>query len=177
MTALTIKAEESKAPLDLEPGFYDARLVSIESADGQYGAQAKWVFELPDVAADDGSPGQLWAWSSWKLTARTKMHGWVLGLGGVKPVPGQQYSLDALFGRACRLLVDLRETDDGPRPHVQDVLPPVRKAKPAAPPAAVPEAESPPLPEPEACFCGGGLHAYSPSGQPLCERHAAEIAD
>ena len=87
MTTLTIEAQESKAPLELEAGVFKAKLISVDMDDGQYGPQAKWVFELDGVTAEDGTPGRLWAWSSFKLTPSTKMHRWVLALGGARPVP------------------------------------------------------------------------------------------
>ena len=159
MANLTIEAQESKAPLELEAGVYKAKLVSIETADGQYGEQAKFVFELDGVTAEDGTPGRLWAWSSWKLTPSTKMHRWVMALGGERPVPRQQYNLSKLIGARCRLLIELKDTDDGPRPRVHEVLPAVKAAKPTAGTGGCVE-------------CGEPVEVYGPDNTPYCMAHA-----
>lgn len=161
MTTLTIPAEASKAPLELEPGVYRAKLVSVTSEDGQYSTQAKFVFELAGVTAEDGAPGQLWAWSSFKLTPATKLHRWVLALAGKRPVPGQQYNLSALVGAPCRVLVELKETEDGPRPRVHEVMPAVKVAKPTA--------------SADTCVeCGEPVEVYGPDNTPYCAAHAPQ---
>jgi len=161
LTTLTIPAEASKAPLELEAGVFKAKLISVDMDDGQYGPQAKFVFELDGITAEDGSPGRLWAWSSFKLTPATKLHRWVMALGGKRPVPGQQYNLSALVGAHCRVLVELKETDDGPRPRVHEVMPALKVAKPTAPC--------------DACVdCSEPAEVYGEQGTPYCMAHAPE---
>jgi len=159
LVTLTIPAEASKAPLDLEAGVYKASLAELTTEDGQYGPQAKFVFALDGITAEDGSPGRLWAWSSFKLTPATKLHRWVLALGGKRPIPGQQYNLSALIGAHCRVLVELKETDDGPRPRVHEVMPAVKAAKATA--------------SADGCSqCGEPVEVYAPDGTPYCMAHA-----
>ena len=162
MTTLTIPAEEAKASISLEAGVYRATVKSLESVDGQYGPQAKFVFELDGLNLEDGSPASLWAWASWKLNPATKLHRWVLALGGERPVPGHQYNLSKVIGTRCRLLIENKETEDGTRARVREVLPLVKAAKPTAPTDGT-------------CVeCGEQVVVYGPDGTGYCETHAPQ---
>jgi hypothetical protein len=145
----------------LEAGVFKAKLVDLTTEDGQYGPQAKFVFELDGVRAEDGSPGRLWAWSSFKLTPATKLHRWVQALGGERPVPKTQYNLSKLMGARCRVLVEIKDTDDGPRPRVHEVLPVVKVAKPTATGDACSE-------------CGEAVEVYDADGTAYCAGHAPQ---
>lgn len=142
----TIQAEESKGYIELEPGVYPATLIQLECVDGQFGQQAKLIFELDGITVEDGSAANLWAWASWKLNPMTKLWSWVVALMDEPPTTGESFDLQALIGAPCRLLVETHVTEQGKWARVNGVLPAERAAKKSAgkQPAVEPATQQPP---------------------------------
>ena len=78
---LTVKAAGDGYLHDAEewlPGF----VAAIDEQDGTYGPQLKWVLHLDgDDTTDDGSPREVWAFSSTTLSPKSKLYGWLKALG------------------------------------------------------------------------------------------------
>ena len=156
--SLQIDATEAKSLIDIPTGSYPATVSKVEAADGQYGDQVKFYFDVLGQRTTDGEPLELWAWASQKLNPRTKLWRWTKVLTGQEPVKGNAYDLESLVGASCSLLVVRTEETEGVRCRVQDIGP-GRKAASA--------------PAPDTCSqCSEPVAFYTPAGVALCEAHA-----
>lgn len=89
---------------------YHGTLKAIEEADGDYGEQFKWVFELDE---DEGR--EQYAWCSRKLTPRSKLTRWVKALSGRMPNfdDDEEINLDDFVGRRVAVEFEHDFLNDG----------------------------------------------------------------
>ena len=167
---ITITATEGGEFPDIEAGAYAADITDIQATDGQFGAQVKFVFTLTERKKDDGGPIEMWAWASQKLSPQSKLWRWIATVTGEKPVVDQAYRVTQLQGRPCQILVNIVDTEQGPRPRVVDVLGP-KRPRPGA--TAAPSGLA-------ICVipnCGEKVHIYDDDGNGFCVKHMpAEVA-
>lgn len=106
-----IVINQSKGGELIETGEYPARVVSIEEADGQFGPQLKWKFEL---TGPDTSGKTLSAWCSQNFSIKSKLYAWTLAAFGGNPIP-ETYAFDSddVIGRNVRLVVVVKAKADG----------------------------------------------------------------
>ena len=136
----------------LEPGAYQARLISVEEKDGNWGSFVKLGFEVDEP---DYEGVNVTGAASAHFSSRSKLYRWTRALLGGREIP-TSYTWDSndLISRRCILSLDVTEDENGARfNRVADVLPvrqrPVQtgqRAKVAAPVAA-PAPEDEVLPE------------------------------
>ena len=146
---MEIEVTAPKGGINIAAGAYDATVASVEPADGEYGQQVKFVFALDSEIGEDGEPIALWAWASSKLNPRTKLYKWATALMDSAPAIGARFDVSRLTGLPCRVLVNLEDSDDGPRARVVDVQG-----------------------RPGCSQCGGDVEIYTRDGQPFCSAHA-----
>ncbi len=176
---LTPSEGASGAWADLTPGIYPAVLTDIsdEGASTVYpdaGPRYKLTFTLEGRADDAGEPVVLYRWVSQKITLgsmTSKLAEFAVALG-VPPTAGVPYRVSQLLGRRCRLFVNLKETPNGTRPQIADVLAPEAARTVAAGKTAQPD----PLASQDegvgACFiCDAPASAYDGRGREVCEAH------
>lgn len=180
MTVLTPTEGQSGAWADLEPGVYEATLTAIEdvgvsAAYPDSGPRFRLVYTLDGVMDEEGKPVTMFSWCSQKLTTGAKQSNlWALAETlGAPPQKGVPYDVEAqLAGKRCQVVVNLKDTQNGPRPGIANVLPPRKGpagAMAAAAPPAAPAAD-------DVCGvpgCGKPLARYDDKGIPLCEGHSA----
>ena len=134
---LTPSEGGSAAWASLTAGIYPAVLTEItdegvSTAYPEAGPRYKLTFTLSEISDDEGNPIALYRWVSQKLTLGakpSKLTEFATALG-LPPVVGQPYAVDRLIGRHCQLFVNLKETPNGTRPFIADVLPRVVKPSP-----------------------------------------------
>jgi len=163
MEQITLTAQESASFVEIDPGAYPARVTDIIPEEGQYGPQLKFVFTLAGMQKDDGSPVEMWGWCSQKLTPQSKLWKWSNAMG-VPPSLGQNYSTSGYLNREVQVLVNLVDTEGGPRPRIVDILPAKKKGAPAVAESA------------EVCCvpkCDGEVAKYDDEGNAFCQKHAA----
>ncbi len=99
----------------LADGDYEASVAMATLQPGRYGQQVRFDFGV------HGTPETLVAWSTAKLSPRTRLGRWVTALLGELP---EVLDSDELLGCCCVLRVGQRELSDGsPANTVLDVLP------------------------------------------------------
>lgn len=175
MTVLTPTEGQSGAWAELEPGVYDATLTAIEDvgvspAFPDSGPRFRIVYTLDGMEDDDGQPVKMFDWCSQKLTTGAKQSNlWKLTEAlGVPPQKGVPYDVEAqLVGKRCQVVINTKDTQNGPRPGIASILPPKKGAAPAA---AAPQ----PVAQDVCKVCGGPLDKYTKSGTPLCANHTAD---
>ncbi|MCB0189187.1 MAG: hypothetical protein KDE31_33185 [Caldilineaceae bacterium] len=122
----------------LEPGEYPARVVGVESAEGVYGPQLRWTFDL-------GDGHKLTAWTSQTFSAKSKLGKWTAAAFSDWTIPrGYVLDTDDLLNRPLRLIVVVEAGRDGPYNKVAEVLPPRRAQQ--APATNGAATVAPPLP-------------------------------
>lgn len=115
---LQIEATDAKGyELHPEDEWLNGQVVAIEETDGQWGPGLKWIIELDDDEPhDDGSPWETWAFCSQKLSPRSKLYGWLKGLG-YSVEPGDTVDLEDVVGKRCQVMfehVDGYDNDGNP---------------------------------------------------------------
>lgn len=119
MSLPTIQFKSGYDPLPT--GEYDARLVNIETADGQYGVQVKFTFELTDASH---SGRRLTAYARLSDSLKGKLAQYVSALLGRPLQAGEVIDWNALPNRPCRLVVLKAVKPDGTTYNrVESVLP------------------------------------------------------
>jgi hypothetical protein len=169
-----LEAYQSGKVLDCDPGVYAATVAEVETVSGEFGEQLRFTFTL-----DDDPDAEPWAWASRKLGTQTKLWRWVTALKGRPPDIGERLAPRDLVGLRCQVVIGAKKTKSGDEVlGVTDVLPAKRTKVPGVPHPLESAPAPTPAPDPDArCYCGAPVHAFAPSGQPLCEKHAAELAD
>jgi hypothetical protein len=123
----------------LATGEYDARLVSIEAVDGQYGTQVRFTFELTDSAH---SGRRLTAYARLSDSVKGKLAQYVGALMGRPLQAGEFIDWQILLNRTCRLVVLKAVKPDGTTYNkVEGVLPAPAQPTPAPQPAQAPEGQ------------------------------------
>lgn len=135
MNLPTIQVKATPDPLPT--GEYDARLVNIETADGQFGTQLKFTFELTDPAHNGR---RLTAYARLSESVRGKLTQYVGALLGRPLQAGEVIDWNALMNRPARLVVLKAVKPDGTTYNkVESVLPaPAQPVYPQATPAPTP---------------------------------------
>lgn len=100
---LRIKYTEQKA---VPEGFYVARLDGLESVTNQFGDSVKWTFTIQ--APQDYVGVQVTAMSSTKVSPKSKMFGWLQAFGVILN-PDEEFDIETLLGKVCRIRVKNRE--------------------------------------------------------------------
>ena len=93
-------------------GKYPAKIKEIVEADGQFGPQLKFTFELqPD---EDGENRELSGWTSQKFSNKSKLYKWTKAVFGGNPVDrSYTFKSEDLIGGMVLLTVVERESEDG----------------------------------------------------------------
>lgn len=164
---------------DLEAGAYAAMLTAYETAPASTmypdsGPRLKLSFALPDELDEDEKPVTLFHYVTQKLVTGAKQSNlWVIAEAlGKTPQPGVPFQINDLVGLSCQVVVNVKDTQNGPRPFISNVLP-AKKAGKAPAPGAPGRAEA----AADVCKvegCGGVVDRYTPRGTPLCAAHTAE---
>lgn len=96
----------------INTGSYRATVSSIEEAEGKFGAQCRWCFDLGEIEDVDGKvePRTLVAYTGQTLSPKAKLWGWVQACG-LDPSDG--LDSDDLIGRQVILDVVIQPTSDG----------------------------------------------------------------
>lgn len=166
----------SGAWAELKAGMYAATLASIEDAgiSTMYpadGPRYKLGFEMTGLKDDNGDPIVLHKWVSQKITDG-KMQSNLLKYAqalGLPPVKGQPYRVKELIGRPCQVFVNVKDSEQGPRPFVAEVVPANNMPGPAAAAAPAPLADI--------CRvegCEAERTKFTAKATPLCDAHTAE---
>jgi hypothetical protein len=124
-------------------GKYPAKIGSIEEAEGQFGPQLKFSFELPP--SQDGASRTLLGWCSKKFSQKSKLFTWTrAALGGAKIDRNYTFSSDDILGKRVLLTVIEEEGDSGIYNKITSVLPYNGQSKSTqpAPTESVPTSES-----------------------------------
>lgn len=121
--------------LVLEAGTYVAKIARIEAAEGKFGPQLQWDFDL------EGG-GSIRAWCGASLTPKSKLFGWVKALLGNVP---DELETDDLVGLPCRLMITVRTRDDGTETNRVETILPVRQQQRRTTPAPEPATENMPF--------------------------------
>ena len=67
--------------------WYPGTIQTIETADGMFGPQLKWIITIDGELNDDGTSKETWAYCSQKLSPRSKLYAWAGGILGKGNVP------------------------------------------------------------------------------------------
>lgn len=87
------------------------QIVDIQTTpDTGFGPGFKWVIALDDQKEGDYDQ---WAFCSQKLSKKSKLYGWLVGLGATVEV-GQKYDLKELVDRRCEVMFERIERDEAP---------------------------------------------------------------
>lgn len=78
-----------------------------ETPDTGYGPGLKWVIQLDD---QDDADFDKWAFCSQKLSPKSKLYSWLLGLGA-NPNFGDEVDLDPYVGRRIQVMFETFEKD------------------------------------------------------------------
>lgn len=106
---LTMTMTDSDFEKREENEWYPATIVGFEEADDAgYGPGIKWILEL------EGEEGrEQWAFSSQKLSPRSKTYKWVKGIDeSVLPEPGGVFNIEVLAGRS--IFVEFGPSESNP---------------------------------------------------------------
>jgi len=126
--------------LEIEDGTYRVKLESWEDAEMKWEGKTrpglKWTFSFPDVADEEGNPGELTAMSSTALSPKSKLWAWYQALTGVSLDLDMEIDLDDMVGKEAQAAVVHKPGSDGtgswPRIENLIALPKAgRKTKPA----------------------------------------------
>ena len=93
-------------------GKYPAKIKEIVEADGQFGPQLKFTFELQP--GEGGESRELLGWTSQKFSNKSKLYKWTKAAFGGSPIDrSYTFKSEDLVGRSVLLTVVERESDDG----------------------------------------------------------------
>lgn len=103
-------------------GKYPAKINQIEVADGQFGPQLRFTFELPP--GENSESRTLIGWCSQKFSNKSKLYGWTkAAFGGESIDRSYTFSSDDLVGKKVNLTVVEKENDDGVFNKIEGVTP------------------------------------------------------
>ena len=175
MTVITGSAGGSAAWAELEADTYNATIDGYEDAGpskfdpDKEQLKFRYALEERDEAGDAITLHQ---WVNKVLSPKSNLAA-IVAAAGLTWEPGKPFDLDSLVGRPVRLMVNVKETDNGPRPAIAEVIPPKAKAA-AAPRAKAPSAASPVAQAGEECSlpkCHEELAVFDADGNGFCEKH------
>lgn len=177
MATITGSAGGSAAWAELEADTYSATIESYEDAGPSKFDPDKNQFQFTyalDMVDENGAPITLRQWVNQVLSPKSNLAA-IIQATGLEWEPGRPFDLDTLVGKPVRLMVNVKDTENGKRPFIAEVVPPkgAASSKPAAGKGNVRVEDG----TPEICAveaCGGALDKYSKGGRPLCESHTAD---
>ena len=174
---MVFKIKATVGGFSLEPGVYPAVVKEVEPDESTFSNDGSVKFTFT-VADSDQEP---WAWSSQILSPASKLWRWSRILTSESPIKGEDYPLDNLVGRHCRLEIGTRLDAKGEeRSAVLDILP--ANGAQTAPKAPTPaktarEPDSPADFELGACAtCGAPVDYYTRDGAAFCNAHGPRPA-
>ena len=179
MATITGSAGGSAAWAELEADTYNAVIESYEDAGPSKFDPDKNQFQFTYALEEKDAEGvaiTLRQWVNQVLSPKSNLAA-IIQATGLEWEPGRPFDLDTLVGKPVRLMVNVKDTENGKRPFIAEVIAP-KGAKAAATPAAGKgsnvrvEDGTPEICAVEAC--GGALDHYSKGGRPLCESHTAD---
>ena len=103
-------------------GKYPAKIKEIEEADGQFGPQLKFTFELqPD---ENGEHRTLLGWASKKFSNKSKLYAWTrAAMGGNTIDRSYTFKSGDLLGKYVHIVVVEEESDNGTINKIDKLLP------------------------------------------------------
>lgn len=122
----------------LPEGWVNARIQGYEEAEGQYGPQIRWTFNLGRVADVNGDVDDrtLTGYTSQKLSSKSKLWAWAKAAG---LDPSQGVDLDQMVGQLVAINVTIRKGDDGGQYNkIESLTKPMPSQNGTAPPQAQP---------------------------------------
>lgn len=118
-------------------GKYAAKVAAIEAADGQFGPQLKFRFELaPDAT---GKTRNLTGFTSARFNPKTKLYKWTAAALRKEIARDYTFNSDDLLGRYVFLTVLEKSGDKGMYSSIEDVLPYVKPQPVITPPLDDPD--------------------------------------
>lgn len=142
--SLTVTMTESAGfELHEEGEWYEGIISSIEPADDRgFGPGLKWIINLDgEVDAINGEPRDTWAFSSQKLSPRSKLYKWVKGIlgEGRMPEPGGVLDLASVVGARVKVMFEHTPgTDENGQAITREKVVGIKTAGTQTPPAAPP---------------------------------------
>lgn len=151
--SLTVTMTESAGfELHEEGEWYEGILSSIEEAEDRgFGPGLKWIINI-DGETDpiNDEPRDTWAFSSQKLSPRSKLYKWAKGVLGEEkmPAPGGALDLGSLVGARVRIMFEhVPGTDADGQPVTREKVSGIKSAGKPAPAVAAPTAPAAPAAE------------------------------
>lgn len=160
MTLTVTMSESGGFELHEEGEFYEGTLTSIEEAEDRgFGPGLKWIINLDgETDAISGLPRDTWAFSSQKLSPRSKLYKWAKGVLGeaALPAPGGTLDLGSIVGARVKIMFEHAPgSDENGNPITREKVVvikstgiPAPAAEPAPAPAAAPVQPAAPTAEP-----------------------------
>lgn len=109
---LTVTATEAGGyELHEADEWFDGTIVAIEETEGQWGPGLKWIIEIDGETHDDGNARETWAFCSQKLSPRSKLYGWLKGLGHDVEA-GDTVNLEDFVGNRCQVMFEHYDSHD-----------------------------------------------------------------
>lgn len=140
MSAQSEREEEMQLPKRtyelVEMGTYAAVVETILEEEGKYGPQLRFNFRIVD------SDVALVAWAKAIYSSSSKLGKWTQAILGEQP---DMFDSDDLIGKPCRIVVLVKQREDGTEYNKIDDVLPARKQKPR--PQPLPEADDDDEPE------------------------------
>lgn len=95
-----------KSTFELHPeGFFNAKVISLESEDSEYGPRIKMILET-DQVSENGKKLGIWHYCSQKLSPKSKLAETICGILGRKfDQLDNDFELESLIGRQTRITV------------------------------------------------------------------------
>ncbi len=91
-------------------GEYDAILIGVEDDESKHGVVARMDFKITSECPWAGRT--VIGIASKKLSANSKLGGWVASLLSRMPTVGENISKEDILNQACRIVVEQRSTED-----------------------------------------------------------------
>lgn len=107
---------------------YSAKVEKIEELDLEYGPCAKFVFRITDGDYAGEMVDGLASLGKDGISPKSKLYTWILAITGQSLEEIEEFELDDLVGKPCRLNVTEKKKDDGTEYNrIEAVLPPPKK--------------------------------------------------
>jgi hypothetical protein len=109
---------------DIEPGMYLAEITDVSEAENQFEPEVERLQIQLVLLNEDGdrTSKEIRAYCNAKWGPKTTLYRWANQVLGKRcPGPGQPFDPNTLIGRRCAVLIEERETPNGPRPRVSEL--------------------------------------------------------
>lgn len=129
----TVKIKENTwvvVPADI----YSAKLVKLEELDLEFGPSIKLIFEIVDGDYAGEKVDGIASLPPTGISSKSKLYTWILALSGESLEELENFELDDLIGKHCRLnIVETTNKKSDPVNKIEAVLPPPKKKPRPAP--------------------------------------------